>query len=236
MSRQHVVGDSPFLKRVLIPFWVVRILIMVIEIGIYGLAIGVISASRNNLTKLYNDYGIKSSVDSIIAILCVVEVIIVLCLVLDIVTIVKRAQRKLSPRLFLIVNVIQTTFWLIMFILSMIGAKTALSVGLNVFCLLSFIGLLIYAAVIFHQDRKGKFRGAYARTDNPIESHGLVHQTALPGSYPPPPPFTHVEPQKPEQYYGSQPYNVQPYNGQAYNNQAYMDPASHPQPHQQQYA
>ncbi len=41
---KHVVGTSPFLKRVLIPFWVFRIVFMVLEVAINGIAIGVVSA------------------------------------------------------------------------------------------------------------------------------------------------------------------------------------------------
>lgn len=129
------VGDSPFLKRVLIPFWVVRILVMVVEIGLYGLTIGVVSASRGDLQDVYDQNDLAYSIDAVIAILCVVEAIILLCLILDLVSIIKRARRSLTPRFFLITNVIQTTFWLVMFILSMLGAKTALGVILNIICL-----------------------------------------------------------------------------------------------------
>ncbi len=135
MTHHHVVGDSPFLKRVLIPFWVVRIILMVVQIGIYGLTIGVISASKDDLQKLFDDYGIKGNVNSVIALACVIEVIVVLCLILDLIAIIKRAQRKLTPRFFLIINVIQTTFWVIMFIMSLVGAKTGLSIILNIICL-----------------------------------------------------------------------------------------------------
>lgn len=213
MAHHPVVGDSPFLKRVLIPFWVVRILFMVIEIGIYGLAIGVLSATKNDIAKLAKDYGLKVNINTAIAILCVIEAIILLCLILDIVSIVKRAQRKLTPRFFLIVNVIQTTFWVVMFIMSMIGANTGLSIGLNVGILLSFIGLLIYAAIIFHRHRKGTL--GYSRTTNPVETHNLVTATGYPSAYPPaayPPPAAApygVDPSKPS-YYDVPVHNVPP--------------------------
>jgi hypothetical protein len=133
MSKHQVVGDSPFLKRVLIPFWVVRILIMVIDIAIYGLAIGAIAAYKNEIDKeLSETYGTNAATSTVIAILVVVMLLIMACLALDIVCIVKRARRTLSPRFFLIVNVVQTLVWTIMFVLSMLGARTGLTVGIGV--------------------------------------------------------------------------------------------------------
>jgi hypothetical protein len=128
----QVVGDSPFLKRVLIPFWVIRILIMVIDIGLYGVAIGVITAYADDVERVYKDYGVNYTVGTIIAIMAVIVAIVLFCLILDIVCIIKRARRTLSPRFFLIVNVIQTTIWTVQFVLAMIGARTAVTVGIGV--------------------------------------------------------------------------------------------------------
>lgn len=133
MGSHQVVGDSPFMKRVLIPFWVIRILIMLFEIGMYGLAIGVIAAYSDDIEdQLEEHYNASTSVTAAIAILVVILLIIVACLVLDIVCIVKRARRTLSPRFFLITNVVQTTIWTIMFILSMIGARTGLTIAIAI--------------------------------------------------------------------------------------------------------
>lgn len=42
---------------------------------------------------------------------------------------------------------------------------------------LSFIGLLVYASVIFHKDRKGTLRGSYAPAARSAESSNLVAPT-----------------------------------------------------------
>lgn len=130
----HVPGDeSPFLKRVLIPFWVVRILIMVIEIGIYGLAIGVLGAWENNKSVgNYQGYNLKASVHTAIAVIAVFLAIILICLLLDVVCIIKRARRTLTPRFFLIVNVVQTTWWTIGFVASFFGAFSAFSMIVSI--------------------------------------------------------------------------------------------------------
>lgn len=135
MATHYVVGDSmsPFMKRVLIPFWVVRILFMVIDIIAYGLAIGVIASYMDFDDDAY--YSAVGSVQALLAIAVVVVLLIIVCLALDIVCIVKRARRTLSPRFFLIVNVIQTVFWAIMFILTMVGTRSGVTIAVGVLML-----------------------------------------------------------------------------------------------------
>lgn len=146
----HVPGDeSPFLKRILIPFWVIRIFVMGIDVIAYGLVIGVLAAYQNNdgnvqvevNGQLENDssfqdfkdqYNLKSTINTAIAILSVILVIILICLILDFVCIFKRSRRSLTPKFFLIVNVIQTTFWTVMFVLSFFGAYTSFAHVLSI--------------------------------------------------------------------------------------------------------
>lgn len=146
----HVPGDeSPFLKRVLIPFWCVRIFVMGIDVIAYGLVIGILGAYQNNNGNLQdkingdlenNDdwedfkskYNVKSTINAAIAVLSVILVLMLVCLSLDFVCIFKRAKRSLTPKFFLIVNVIQTTFWTILFIMSFFGAYTSFAHVLSV--------------------------------------------------------------------------------------------------------
>lgn len=123
MTRTYIIGDSsPFLKRVLIPFWVIRIAIMVLEIVLYAGTIAVAASNKETL----NDYGDDNRTASwVIGVLSVIMVIILICLILDIVCIVKRSRRTLSPKFFLVSNVIQTLVWVILFILTIIGAGGA---------------------------------------------------------------------------------------------------------------
>jgi hypothetical protein len=126
MAKHELVGESPFLKRVLIPFWVVRILVMIVEIGAYGLVLGAAASYKDELDDAlfnagYDDSGRTTT--TIIAVAATIMVLILVCLILDIVCIVKRSRRNLSPKFFLIVNVVQTLFWTVMFILSMLGVE-----------------------------------------------------------------------------------------------------------------
>lgn len=124
MASQHVVGESsPFLKRVLIPFWVIRIIIMIIYAAIYVAALAAIGAFSDRVNDALEDEGYsRSSFGAVIAVMVVVLVIILVCLILDILCIIKRSRRTLSPRFFLITNVIQTAVWVVLMGLSLAGA------------------------------------------------------------------------------------------------------------------
>jgi hypothetical protein len=49
---------------------------------------------------------------------------------------------------------------------------------------LSFLGVLIYASVVFHKHRVGARRGAYVPAVNPPDQQGLVGDSANYPSYP----------------------------------------------------
>lgn len=123
MASQHVVGDSPFLKRVLIPFWVIRIIIMLIYAAVYVAALAAIGAFSDEINDALEDEGLsRSSLGAVIGVMVVVLVIILICLIIDIVCIVKRSRRTLSPRFFLITNVVQTAVWVVLMGLSLAGS------------------------------------------------------------------------------------------------------------------
>jgi hypothetical protein len=137
MSAPYVVGDSsPFLKRVLIPFWIIRIIIMIVQIGLYGLVIAGLGVFKDDIHRLEAEYNTSLNYNAVLAVSCIIMAIILLCLILDIVCIVKRARRTLSPPFFLGVNITQSIFYIVNFILSMVGAHNgALSIGIGVIIL-----------------------------------------------------------------------------------------------------
>ncbi len=115
------------MKRVLVPFWVFRIVIMVIEIAVYALTIGAIAT----LHYVGDDDLFKEAYKASIAILAVVEAIILICLILDIVCIIKRSRRTLTPTFFFATNLIQTIIFVILVVLSMLAARTPVSIVLD---------------------------------------------------------------------------------------------------------
>lgn len=135
MAKHHIVGDeSPFMKRVLIPFWVVRDLVMLFEMVLYGILIAAIVAAKDDLDQQFSsEYGTTSSITAAIAIAVVILLIITACLALDIVCMVKRSRRTLTPPFFFGVNIAQTVIWTILFVLSMIGsARSALTILIGI--------------------------------------------------------------------------------------------------------
>jgi hypothetical protein len=221
MSRPYIVGDSsPFLKRVLIPFWVVRILIMLVQIGLYALVITGLSVFKDDVERLYDEYHTTLQYDAVLAVSCVIMVIILLCLILDIVCIIMRARRRLTPPFFLGVNITQSIFYVVNFALTMAGPRNGvLSVVIGVLILLSFLGLLIYASFVYHKHRTGSLRGTYVQANNP-EVHNLVADTGYPA-------VSNI-PAPPKQKYGQDSTdNVAYYDQQAiaqtnaYNGQSY---------------
>lgn len=181
MAHHNVGEHSPFLKRILVPFWVMRIVIMVINVGLLALIIGAFAyvshrrsefdTQLNDLQKeldaLKSDYNVDQTITAVIAILSVQMVLILICLVGDMVCIIKRSRRTLTPKFFLAVNISQTVFWLVSSILAFLGARTASSIGVTVFVLMTFVGMLIYASIVFHQWRTGKLPA-------PVEGHQMA--------------------------------------------------------------
>jgi len=131
MARYNV-GESPFMKRVLVPFWVVRILVMLIDVGAYALLAVVFARYRTEFDDALADYGSNLNANTLLAITCVILVIIAVCLILDVVCIIQRCRRALSPPFFLVVNVLQTTIWTVLFILAMVGARTGVTLAVGV--------------------------------------------------------------------------------------------------------
>ncbi|KAF6803044.1 hypothetical protein CSOJ01_11166 [Colletotrichum sojae] len=183
MSPKYTVGDgSPFLKRVIVPFYVVRMVVMFIEIIIYALAIAFIAANKDSLDREVDQEGASNVA---IAIVVVIMVIVALCLSLDLVCIIKRSRRTLTPLFFLIANCIETGIWTVLFVLSMIGISgttRGLSIIVAIVVYASFFGMLIYASVIFHRHRKGTLRGDYtpANQNQPTAYHGSQQDPAKP--------------------------------------------------------
>lgn len=137
MAPPYIVGDSsPFLKRVLIPFWVVRILVMLVQIGLYALVVTGLGVFKDDVQKLYDEYNTHLAYETVLAVSCVIMVIILLCLILDLVCIIMRARRTLSPPFFLGVNITQSVFYVVNFVLTMVNAHNGvLSIVIGVIIL-----------------------------------------------------------------------------------------------------
>ncbi|CAF9925657.1 MAG: hypothetical protein HETSPECPRED_005887 [Heterodermia speciosa] len=108
----------------------------------------------------------------------VILVFCAICMILTVTEIVLFARSKLHSITYLTLQAVKTGVWAIVFILvlvipsnsqSSIGDSTGgvhLALGgliQAIVTLLAFIGTLIYASVIFHRDRKGRFSESHTR-------------------------------------------------------------------------
>ncbi|KAF2874629.1 hypothetical protein BDV95DRAFT_487652 [Massariosphaeria phaeospora] len=148
-------------KRILVPFWTVRICLMVFLIGIYAWAIALVKQQHDE----FNDIEAPAMVAIVIFMLFIVAVLLI-----DILAIILFLRDALKPMLFLVMSCFQTGFWggvLIMNLVAIGQGTSAVGLGLILVVFLSFLGLLIYAGVGYHRQRMQLRRGQYAPAHNP---------------------------------------------------------------------
>ncbi|KAH9862543.1 hypothetical protein IAQ61_009960 [Plenodomus lingam] len=144
-------------KRILVPFWIVRVLIMVLIIAVYGWTL-----------RAVDEY--KDMIKPAVAAVVVFILFIVIVLLIDILAIVLFLRDALKPATFLIMNCFQTSFWAAVLIMDFVAVgrgASAVGIGFSIFVFLSFLGLLIYSIVGYQRAKKAGQRGQYAPALNP---------------------------------------------------------------------
>ncbi|TID21989.1 Cys/Met metabolism pyridoxal phosphate-dependent enzyme [Venturia nashicola] len=148
-------GDPPmapaqtqWLKRVLIPFWVIRVLAMALYEVTYIVLLVIIAQNESDTSRNGGRGGYIA----------------------------------LRPKTFLIFQVIETTIWVVLVILSIVGLAqisgsryrrpAPLAYILQIILLISFVALLIYASIIYHRARKAsRSGGGYAPASTGAGAH-----------------------------------------------------------------
>ncbi|KAF2199825.1 hypothetical protein GQ43DRAFT_375314 [Delitschia confertaspora ATCC 74209] len=151
-------GIVQWKKRILIPAWVVRIVLMVFTLTIYGMAI-----------KLLYEDEYKTSPAMGVVIFFMLLVIGVL--LLDLLAIVLFLRNALRPTAFLVMNVVQSFFWVVVIVIDFVAIAKgtgARGIWFPILALVSFLGLLIYSAQQYHKQRKEAQRGLYGEVRNPV--------------------------------------------------------------------
>ncbi|EKG10271.1 Cys/Met metabolism pyridoxal phosphate-dependent enzyme [Macrophomina phaseolina MS6] len=185
---RYTSDTSPWKKRVLLPFWILRDLLTLLIIATYAVILATINADAVDTPyNNSNDGGIKAAK----AIVGVYMGIFAVSFLLDVYSMIQAARHNLSPRTFLIINVLQTTWWTVIIILIFIGNASygrAFVPIFSIVCFLLYLGLLIYASIIFHRDRRTRRTGgAYAPTANPTnqfsaQAYGQAHYAPYDGT------------------------------------------------------
>ena len=150
------VHKSPWLKRVLIPFWIIQLLILAAEIAVQSFQVNYITDFNIRLST-----GYLALVGVILGLTCLFAVFKILEIVLF-------ANHALSPPTFLILQVLPTTAFTALLITQIVLAAVsydsgyrpsgAVVVGVAVDAIIwaMFLATLIYGAVIYHRYRKAK--------------------------------------------------------------------------------
>ncbi|KAL8713785.1 MAG: hypothetical protein Q9220_002312 [cf. Caloplaca sp. 1 TL-2023] len=141
-----------WLKRVLVPFWVIQLFFMLVLVGL-------------NAWMIYDTYIVQISTIILLTFSSLNTLLIIIEIILF-------ARRALQPLLYLLFQCLKTSTWLALFGMSMAGlgrnaralgsSTTGNGIVLSLFTglievivvLLAFIGTLIYASVIYHRHRK----------------------------------------------------------------------------------
>ncbi|OAL52214.1 hypothetical protein IQ07DRAFT_363960 [Pyrenochaeta sp. DS3sAY3a] len=163
-------------KRVLIPFWVMRICLMIFIIVAYAIT-------------LRNLDSIKDVTKPAVASVVIFMLFIVIVLLLDVLAIVLFIRDALKPATFLTMNCFQTGFWGGVLILDLVAigrGASAVGIGFSVFVFLTFVGLLIYSIVGYNRAKKAAQRGQYAPAHNPAAPALSTYPAAHPTQYPTP--------------------------------------------------
>lgn len=142
----------------LIPFWCIQIFFMLIFIALLGLAEDLLISYDNNNDEDWDDTKFDNVNDPEhvvhVATNIVVPVYItlcVLCLVLTITEIILLARHKLRPLAFLVMNVIKTAIWTVLFVLDIVsavtaGGRTTSAVGIIIDAILLYVS----SPLLFH--------------------------------------------------------------------------------------
>ncbi|KAH6865867.1 hypothetical protein J4E91_009799 [Alternaria rosae] len=145
-------------KRVLVPFWVVRICIMLLIIGAVGI-------SLSNVKEL------EDIIQPSVSLLIVIILFSCIVLLIDILAILLFLRDALKPGTFLTMNSFQTAFWgvaLIMEFADIGKGGSTVGLGFGVFVFLSYFGLFVYSVIGYRRAKAEAKRGQYAPAHNPF--------------------------------------------------------------------
>ncbi|KAI8935271.1 hypothetical protein NX059_007860 [Plenodomus lindquistii] len=154
-------------KRILVPFWILRVIIMIFIIAIYAWTLRAIDEYEEVL---------KPAVASII----VFMLFIIIVLLIDILAILLFLRDALKPGTFLAMNCFQTSFWAVILAINFVEmgrGASSVGAGFTIFIFLTFLGLLIYSIVGYRRAKKAAQRGQYVPAHNPAAPAPTTYPT-----------------------------------------------------------
>ncbi|USP81424.1 hypothetical protein yc1106_08698 [Curvularia clavata] len=160
-------------KRILVPFWIVRICILLAIIAVTAITLRQLDSF--NITKPgvgYDGTGTHTHPHVLTASSSVVffMILMVIVLLIDVLNIVLFLRDALQPASFLITTSFQSGFFGGILILEIVSiGRGANPVGLifSIIAFLSFFGLQVYAIIKYRRAKAAAQRGHYAPAHNP---------------------------------------------------------------------
>ncbi|RDW77602.1 hypothetical protein BP6252_05655 [Coleophoma cylindrospora] len=157
MATNH--AHAPWRKTVLIPFWTLQLLFLLIMLVLLVMVLVLADVAVNELNN--DGYNVDGSLTLVKIIDGIWTGLNCVCLGLTITEIVLLARYKLTPRFFLISNVIKSTILTAIFVYDIVTAVTHTSTRktsafgfiVDIALLLCFYIPLIYGARIFHRNK-----------------------------------------------------------------------------------
>ncbi|EMD67968.1 hypothetical protein COCSADRAFT_267217 [Bipolaris sorokiniana ND90Pr] len=194
-------GKGLWKKRILVPFWIVRICLMIFIIAIFAYTLRTLKDLKD-----FTEPGPGTVVLFIL--------FMVIVLLIDVLAILLFLRDKLKPGTFLTMNCFQTGFWAGVLIVDFVAIGHGVSpvgIGFSIFVFLTFLGLLIYSIIGHRRAKAAAQRGHYAPAHNPAlpatDLHGTPyfgapdnHQNTAYHSQTHPPPDAHDQYAAPPSY------------------------------------
>lgn len=150
-------AEKIYMKRVLIPLWLIQIAACIILAIASALVLWVVNdAQDTGEFKKQNLDGLGTAVNALAATILTVAIFTIL---MDIVEIILAAIHRLKPVTNLVLQCIKLVIWTVFFILTIIAAAKANAGGLSIFLqlvlFLTSLGQVIYGAIIYRRHKNG---------------------------------------------------------------------------------
>lgn len=199
-SATHVYGDSsPFKKRFLIPFLLIRWGAMAGNYIYHGLAIVILARRKDDIDVVRDGFNFNDSIGNggMIALVSLGFVILTVLGASDLFLVFQRARKMLSPKLFMIASAVQTVLALALIIVAVAGPRSAGLISLEVIALICFVALSAYGFIIFGREKKGDLLMLPKGSQPPVApiNYSGAPAAAGPGGY-----YNNPYPQQPQQW------------------------------------
>ncbi|KAF2003684.1 hypothetical protein P154DRAFT_561127 [Amniculicola lignicola CBS 123094] len=148
-------------KRMLFPFWTIRILLMIFVMVIYILAFLKLKKDDDP------DFHYEENKKGYIAVFVVFELVCFIVILLDVLTILMYLKGNLRPAVFVGIGSLQTAFWAVILVIDIIAAirkdkNVKRGIPFTVSAFIIFLNFLIYGVTVLLKERVMRKKGHHS--------------------------------------------------------------------------